>query len=903
MEDFGVLPNLSMEVVTGALPSLIPKLADLLAGEYNLQKGVKGEIMFLQAELEAMKTALEKLSSDQIDDKQDKIWARDVRELSYDIEDSIDTFMIRGDGRSEPHGFKKFIDRSLGLLTRARIRHRIATDIRDIKSRVIEVHERRERYKISSVAAQPVKVTSDPRLYSQYAKETELVGIEETRDEIIEILMGRNDKIVSIVGFGGLGKTTLAKAVYDKLRAQFDCSAFVSVSQNPHEDKLFQDMFYQLANKNNARINVIDEIKEFLQSKRCIIVLDDIWDISVWNLMTHALPDNNDGYRIITTTRNFNVAQQLCGAYYKLKPLCLHDSKILLHRRIFANEPDQMAEVSDKILKKCAGVPLAIITIASLLANKGGNIIEWHKVYKSMGTGLENNAAVSNMRKILSLSYYDMPSHLRICLLYLSVFPEDYMINKVRLINIWIAEGFIQCGKQGQSLFDVGESYFNDLLNRSMIQPVHDWYSGVIEECRVHDMVHDLIRSLSNEENFVAVQNDTGNTSPSNAIRRLSLQNAKEDHFMTRIAKSLQQVRSVFVFPSDVPLMPALESFRVTRVLDLHGCNLSQCHNLKYLGKLYHLRYLGLRRTSIAQLPREIGTLSFLQTLDITRNKISSLPPTLIQLKSLMFLYTDWSTRLPSGIGNMTCLEYLLLHIDDSTTDAIEEMGQLLELRVLRIVFNKWHNNLVEYLRKLQKVKNLYIEVIDGRRSVGGLDAWVAPQHLCRLNTVRSCWFSTLPAWMNRSVLPNLSFLWIAVRELQLKDLEILGRLPALHSLELEVDHVSLGIHGRFVVGAGSFPCLVHCKFWGFIEPVVFQQGAMPRLRELYLDLLFMWEARETTNGDGSLDMGIRNLPLLQDVLIELRSEVASSEEVERVKATFRCAAEIHPNHPRLTIL
>ncbi|CAO2144818.1 unnamed protein product [Urochloa humidicola] len=824
-----------MEVVTGALPSLIPKLADLLVGEYNLQKVVKGEIMFLQAELESMKVALEKLAdvpADQLD-KQDKIWARDVRELSYDIDDSIDTFMVRGGGRS-PHGFKKFIDRTLGLLTQARIRHKIAADIRDIRSRVIEVHERRERYKISSVTAQQVK--------------------------------------------------------------------------NPHVDKLFQDMFYQLAKKNNARINVIDEIKEFLQSKRCIIVLDDIWDISVWNLMTHALPDNNDGYRIITTTRNFNVTQQLGGAYYKLKPLCLQDSKILLHRRIFANEdtykcPDQLGEVFGKILKKCAGLPLAIITVSSLLASKGGNIIEWYKVYKSMGTGLENDRGVSNMRKILSLSYYDMPSHLRTCLLYLSVFPEDYMISKVRLIDMWIAEGFVQYGKHGQSLFDIGESYFNDLVNRSMIQPMHDRYSGLIEGCLVHDMVLDLIRSLSNEENFVVVLNDMGNTSPPNAIRRFSLHNASEYHSMTLATKSLKQVKSFFVFPSALDLMPDLESFQVIRVLDQHGCDLSQSYNLKHLGNLIHLRYLGLRRTNITQLPKEIGNLSFLQTLDVARNKITSLPPTVVHLRNLMFLYTDWSTRLPSGIGNMTCLEYLLLRIDNSTMDAIEEMGQLLELRVLRIVFSKWHNNLVEYLRKLQKIKNLYIEVINGRRSIGGLDAWVAPQHLCRLDTVRSCWFSTLLAWMNRSVLSSLSFLWIAVRELQLKDLEILGRLPALHSLELEVDHVSLGIHERFVVGAGSFPCLVHCKFWGFVEPVVFQQGAMPKLRELYLDLLFMWEARETTIGDGSLGMGIRNLPLLQDVFIEFRSEVVSTEEVERVKATLRRAAEIHPNHPRLTIL
>ncbi|KAK8448060.1 hypothetical protein SEVIR_8G209600v4 [Setaria viridis] len=910
-----------MEVVTGALPSVITKLAHLAAGEYNLQKGLNGEIKFLQKELESMKGALEDISKNPPDQlpNGEKIWAGNVRELSYDIEDSIDMFMVQSKGRKlvNQHGLKKAIGRSLDLLMQPKIRRKIANEIREIKSRVIEVHERRRNYKVKIGVDKPVTAASDPRLSTPYLEVKDLVGIDGARDEIIKIMTEREEvpmqqgKIVSIVGFGGLGKTTLAKAVYEKIRAGFDCSAFVSVSENPDSKKLLKGLLYDLGKSINEEtldeMRLINILKEFLQDKRYIIVLDDIWDISVWKLMRGALPDNDAGYRIITTTRNFNVGQQV-GGTYKLKPLCLHDSKILLYKRIFSNEdkdecPDeQLAEVSDKILKKCAGVPLAIITIASLLARKGGNIIEWYKVYKSMGTGLENDPDVSNMREILSLGYYDMPSHLRTCLLYSSLFPEDYMINKVRLINMWIAEGFIQCGKQGQSLFDVGESYFNDLINRSMIQPMHDWYSGVVEGCRVHDMVLDLICSFSNEENFVTILNDIENTS-SNIIRRLSLQSAKEDHSVTWTTKSLQQVRSVFVFPSALDLMPALESFRVTRVLNLDGCNLSQNYSLKHLGNLFHLRYLGLRGTSIAQLPEKIGNLSFLQTLDVTRNKISSLPPTVVQLRNLMFLYTDWSTRLPSRIGNMACLEYLLLRIDDSTMDSIEEMGQLLELRVLRIVFNNWNNNLVEYLSKLQKIRNLYIEVIDGRRSIGGLDAWVAPQHLCRLNTVRSCWFSALPAWMNRSVLPNLSFLWIAVRELQLKDLEILGRLPTLRSLELEVDHANHGIHGRFDVGAGLFPCLVHCKFWGFVEPVVFRQGAMPRLRELYLDLFFMWEAKETTSSDGGLDMGIRNLPLLQDVFIELRSEVASTEEVEHVKATLRRAAEFHPNHPRLTIL
>ena len=144
-------------------------------------------------------------------------------------------------------------------------------------------------------------------------------------------------------------------------------------------------------------------------------------------------------------------------------------NKKLLYRRIYlamktGKCPDeQLANVSDRILKKCVGVPLAIITIASLLATKWGNKIKWSKVCNSLGTGLEDSLDVSNMRMILSLSYYDMPSHLRTCLLYLSVFPEDYKIDKVRFIEMWIADGFVQCGKQGQSLFEAGEIYFNDL--------------------------------------------------------------------------------------------------------------------------------------------------------------------------------------------------------------------------------------------------------------------------------------------------------------------------------------------------------------------------------------------------------------------------------------------------------
>lgn len=132
-----------MEVATGALPSLLPKLAALLIGEYKLQKEVKGGIIFLQAELESMKAALEEISDRPADklNKVDKIWAGQVRELSYDIEDKIDTFVVRcKDSKlTEQHGIRKIISRSHNLLTQPMMRRKISTDIREIKSRVEEV--------------------------------------------------------------------------------------------------------------------------------------------------------------------------------------------------------------------------------------------------------------------------------------------------------------------------------------------------------------------------------------------------------------------------------------------------------------------------------------------------------------------------------------------------------------------------------------------------------------------------------------------------------------------------------------------------------------------------------------------------------------------------------------------
>ena len=325
------------------------------------------------------------------------------------------------------------------------------------------------------------------------------------------------------------------------------------------------------------------------------------------------------------------------------------------------------------------------------------------------------------------------------------MFPEDFEIDKDRLIRMWIAEGFIQWEKQGKSPFEIGEFYFNELINRSMIQPIKDQY-GMLNSCRIHDMVLDLIRSLSSEENFVTILSDIDSTSPSSTIRRLSLQNGKKNHIIAQATRNLlQRARSVVIFPAAVAQVPAAGSCRFLRVLDLEHCNLSHTDSLKYLGNLYQLRYLRLYSTHISQLPEEIGNLQFLQTLDVRSNPISILPWRVVQLRNLMCLNIGETTRVPNGIGNLTCLEQLSwLCIDGSTINIIEELGQLTELRQLRIELDKWNDKLLGCLHKLQKIQELRIAVHRGPHNIGGLDAWVAPRHLRLLNTKDICWFSKL---------------------------------------------------------------------------------------------------------------------------------------------------------------
>uniref|UniRef100_A0ACD5WP73 Uncharacterized protein n=1 Tax=Avena sativa TaxID=4498 RepID=A0ACD5WP73_AVESA len=619
-----------------------------------------------------------KVPPDQLDEDV-KIWAGNVKELSYQMEDIVDTFMVQVECRADPanpkNKVKKLLKKTIRLFKKGRDLHHLSDALDEAVGQAKQLAELRQRYEQETRdIADGASV--DPRMMALYTDVTELVGIEEARDKLINMLTKGDDwseqttSTVSIVGFGGLGKTTLAKMAYDKIKVQFDCGAFVSVSQNPDVKKVFQNILYGLdkdkyENIHNAKWeekHLVDELIEFLSNKRYLIVIDDIWDEKSWKPIKCAFSKKSPGSRLITTTRIISVAQACCSSsddIYRMEPLSQDVSRRLFNKRVFSHEkgcPFELAQVSEDILHKCGGIPLAIITIASLLSSNRQikTKDQWYALLKSIGRGLTEDHSVEEMKKILLLSYYDLPSYLKPCLLYLSVFKEDEKILRDKLVCKWISEGFVYSEKQETSLHVLGDSYFNELVNRSMIQPIGIDDEEKVEACHVHDMVLDLICSLSSEENFVTILDGNERNMPhtQRKVRILSIRNSKVDVDITGMA----HVRSLSFTSNIVDPVLNIASFQVMRVLDLEVCDIS---DVGYVVDLLHLRYLGLRYTKVKHLPEKIGNLQFLQTLDIRGTRILFVPASVVCLRRLMCLYVDGYTELPPGIGSVTSLEVL----------------------------------------------------------------------------------------------------------------------------------------------------------------------------------------------------------------------------------------------------
>ncbi|KAF8713882.1 hypothetical protein HU200_027860 [Digitaria exilis] len=915
-----------VSAATGAMSSVLAKLAELLQEEYKLAKGVRKDIECLKTELSVMNNLLRVLGDLEELDDLNKGWRDTVRELAYDIEDCIDRSITRlSHAASDAAGRRLSAKQLVRKIKKIRVSLQVAHQIQELKARVAEESKRHKRYKLdglvgSSGASPNNKV--DLRMCALWVETEKLVGLDEPRDEIIRWLMPAEGEVkpsqqvrtLSIVGCAGLGKTTLAKQVYEKIKGDFDCKALVSVSLNPQ----IKDVLVKICSQVGVTTSMVDDepilvdkLREHLQHKRYIVVVDDIWDSGPWKIIGDALVKASPGSIIIITTRLKDVAQSCCsshgGCVYDMKPLDDDNSKRLFFKRIFDTEekcPHELEGVSKDILKKCDGIPLAIISISSFLAvDVRRSPDQWNKVKESISSPLPGNQSVETMKSVLSLSYFNLPRHLRTCLLYLSAFPEDCEIERDRLVSRWVAEGFVH-PEPGKTLYEVGLKYFNVLINRSLIQPWKE-EDGLVLSCRVHDVILNFLASKSFEENFLTLLDSSGvPPSPlhSNKVRRLSLQNSYQAENVVSWIKSIKpHVRSLACFVDCKELHP-LSKFEVVRVLDLENCGSLRNIHLENIEMLLQLRYLSIRRTSVSELPIGIGQVQRLETLDIRETEVEQFPSTIVLLEKLARLFVGSKVKFPAeGFGKMKGLEQLTCFmVRKQPLGFLKELGQLTNLEILEAIWEDYNMGEEDYyyegsewgiftssLQALgsHKLHSLYFR--DGQSEIEiciPMDSSFPA--LSKLRTFSIGSFNSLPIWMGS--LANLELLNLGISEFTEDDMQVLGGMPAL-----EVLVISIGIYtAPFTISAsGAFQRLKSFKV-DSLYGVLFMPGSMPNLRHLHAQLYY-------TTGV-SHDLGLQHLASLVKVRIYVRAWRGSRGGVQALEAQTRSVLDAHPNRPTL---
>uniref|UniRef100_A0ACD5ZQ94 Uncharacterized protein n=1 Tax=Avena sativa TaxID=4498 RepID=A0ACD5ZQ94_AVESA len=501
-----------------------------------------------------------------------------------------------------------------------------------------------------------------------------LIG-RETEKSIVIRLVGQPDnnhgcKVISIWGMGGLGKTTLARSVFQCQQLGGWKHAWATALHPFNPEVLLRNLAFQLqksiqedpagatatgAQKKSIAVMKLEELKvelaRLLNTQKCLVVLDDISSKFEWDLVKESLC--NAG-RVIVTTREKHIAIH-CSREYK-NMYCLEGLKddaalALFIKKVFKDKTQKkdlvpaMVEQARLVLKKCDGLPLAISTIGGFLASKPKTALEWRKLNDHVSAELEINPELRTIKKIILRSYDGLPYHLKSVFLYMSIFPADHRIRCGHLVKRWIAEGYLR-GMHGITAEELGIRYFNELLDRSMILPGEgvNLYSAKIRACQLHDIIREICISKAREESLVFTLEDgccLNNTQ--GPIRHLVVgRNWKRDKDVFVSMLDLSHVRSLTVFGDWSPFFLS-DKMRFLRVLDMNDTLGLRDHHLDQIGQLLHLKYLSIRECgNIYCLPNSLGNLRHLQTLDVRGTRIFEFPTTITKLRELQHLHASW---------------------------------------------------------------------------------------------------------------------------------------------------------------------------------------------------------------------------------------------------------------------
>ncbi|KAG0542092.1 hypothetical protein BDA96_02G073500 [Sorghum bicolor] len=498
-----------------------------------------------------------------------------------------------------------------------------------------------------------------------------VVGREKEKSELISLISKEDDEqtmVISVWGMGGLGKTTLVKEVYQsqELSDLFEKRACVTIIRPFVLDEVLKSLAMQLRGESFNRKDNIDfgigirkltetkllteELGHLTKRKRCLIVLDDLFSVVEWGMIIQSLPKMENASRILITTRERNIAKHCSRneeSIYNLQVLNPWDSLDLFTRKVFKevidlDEYPALIQEAKTILKRCSGLPLAIVNIGGFLANQPKTPIVWRKMNEHISAELEMNPELGIIRAILMKTYDGLPYHLKYCFLYMSIFPEDYTISRRRLVHRWKAEGYSSDEVRGKSMGEIVDAYFMELIERSMVLPSKESIGSRkgISSCKLHDLMREISISKAMEENLVFRMEEGCSLYTQGTMRHLAISNnweGNQNEFECTV--DLSRIRSLTVFGKWKPFYIS-DKMKLLRVLDLESTSGLVDHHIEPIGKLLHLKYLSLRECDgIFHLPESLGNLEQLETLDVTNTRIMKLPQTITKLRKLQHIH------------------------------------------------------------------------------------------------------------------------------------------------------------------------------------------------------------------------------------------------------------------------
>ncbi|XP_061996850.1 putative disease resistance RPP13-like protein 1 [Rosa rugosa] len=549
--------------------------------------------------------------------------------------------------------------------------------------------------------------------------EKSVYGRDEEKETLVKLLLsddesGNEISVIPIVGMGGIGKTTLAQFVYNDFRVKqrFDIKAWACVSKEFDVLQISQQIYESLTKK-ACKITSLDlllsELQATLRGKRFFFVLDDIWNKNYNQLefLMRPLESGAHGSKIIVTTRDEDVTRKMGSLEaHRLMPMSEQDSWSLFEKHAFKNAGvgthSHLEKISRQIVRKCKGLPLAVKSLAGLLCSKL-NVGEWETILNS---DLWELPLDSDILPSLWLSYMYLPSQLKHCFAYCSIFPKNYKFSTSELVYLWKAEDLLR-PKKNKTADEIGQDYFNDLISMSFFQ-----VSSSFDQYIMHDLINDLASFVSGEFCF----RWEGSDSPNNLskTRHFSYTPRYNDETgLSEMFEALQQAKCLHTF---LPLVPSYAS------RNLLGKGLYEA-----LPKFQCLRMFMLSGYNIKELPDSINNLKHLKHLDLSSSSIEKLPDTICTLYNLQVLLLSncpGLTELPANLGRLINLSHL-----DITRTFLKKMppymGNLKDLQMLpEFVLDK--HTAVDNLAELQKLEKLRGRLcISGLVHCSGLEAYI----------------------------------------------------------------------------------------------------------------------------------------------------------------------------------